>query len=279
MKTKILVTDIDGTFLQGGYFARERRKFIPKKELIEAVRKLQLSGVELIFASGRRYKSIRELEMKSSSQSNYIISLNGAFVHDKESNVVRKCVFSTGEANTLLAFIEENNIFKHVQMTSFYTEKKTLGFSKRKFSNGFGLLSRVFGQMTTKDFQDFQNGEAELIKIVFLGNKKTMIYLREVFQGFPFEIEQFCSSKFSFEICAKGANKGDALAFVCGEKGIDLQEVAFTGDAENDISALQIVGSPIAMEDASSDVKSASQYVFPNVSDAIENIIKNNINK
>ena len=48
----------------------------------------------------------------------------------------------------------------------------------------------------------------------------------------------------------EGVSKGSALRTVAAEYGVSLQDVMYVGDAGNDLSALRIVGHPVAMANA-----------------------------
>jgi Cof subfamily protein (haloacid dehalogenase superfamily) len=52
----------------------------------------------------------------------------------------------------------------------------------------------------------------------------------------------------------KGVNKGSALRTIATQYGVAMQDVMYIGDAGNDVSALQIVGYPIAMGNADAAV-------------------------
>lgn len=55
-----------------------------------------------------------------------------------------------------------------------------------------------------------------------------------------------------------GITKGTALQSIASEYGIDLKEVMYIGDSGNDLSALRIVGCPIAMANAEPAVIAAA---------------------
>src|SRR5207244_3734758 len=57
-------------------------------------------------------------------------------------------------------------------------------------------------------------------------------------------------------------DKGRALAEHCREAGVDLKRVMFVGNDVNDLSALQIVGFPVAVADAHLLVKAAASTVL-----------------
>jgi len=63
----------------------------------------------------------------------------------------------------------------------------------------------------------------------------------------------------------EGVNKGSALRSVADEYGIPLQSVMYVGDAGNDLSALRIVGHPIAMGNAEARVRAAARQTVDHV--------------
>ena len=62
-----------------------------------------------------------------------------------------------------------------------------------------------------------------------------------------------------------GISKGSALQAIAGEYAIDLAEVMYVGDSGNDLSALRIVGCPIAMQNAEEAVIRAAVRVVGHV--------------
>ncbi len=71
------------------------------------------------------------------------------------------------------------------------------------------------------------------------------------------------SSSHDFELVAQGADKGRALAVIAGEYGLSLAECAAVGDSDNDLGVLRVVGTPIAMGNASPAALAASARVAP----------------
>ena len=57
-----------------------------------------------------------------------------------------------------------------------------------------------------------------------------------------------------------GTSKGSAVARVAAEYGLGLDRVMMVGDAENDVSALRVVGHPVAMGNADAVARAAARY-------------------
>jgi hypothetical protein len=58
----------------------------------------------------------------------------------------------------------------------------------------------------------------------------------------------------------QGANKGNALATIAAEYSVELKDVMYVGDANNDISALQVAGHPVAMANADAEVLKIARH-------------------
>lgn len=63
----------------------------------------------------------------------------------------------------------------------------------------------------------------------------------------------------------EGVSKGSAIRTVAQKYGIDLTHVMYVGDSGNDLSALRIVGQPVAMANADEAVIAAARHVVPHV--------------
>ena len=63
------------------------------------------------------------------------------------------------------------------------------------------------------------------------------------------------ASDHDFELVAKGVDKGRMLARLALLYGIALEDCAAVGDSDNDLGMLRVVGTPIAMGNASEHIK------------------------
>ena len=77
------------------------------------------------------------------------------------------------------------------------------------------------------------------------------------------------------------ANKTEALRALCAEYHIDLKTIAYMGDDLNDLGALQLVGLPMAPNNAVPEVKQLAKFISTvnggqgAVREAVEYILKN----
>ena len=83
------------------------------------------------------------------------------------------------------------------------------------------------------------------------------------------------------ELLMGHANKTEALRALCKKHQTDLDSVAYMGDDLNDLGALQLVGLPMAPNNAVLEVKSIAKFISTvngghgAVREAVEYILKN----
>jgi hydroxymethylpyrimidine pyrophosphatase-like HAD family hydrolase len=63
----------------------------------------------------------------------------------------------------------------------------------------------------------------------------------------------------------QGVTKGSAMRSVAEEYGVQLTDVMYVGDSGNDLSALRIVGHPVAMGNADPAVIEAAAHTVDHV--------------
>ena len=64
---------------------------------------------------------------------------------------------------------------------------------------------------------------------------------------------------------AAGTSKGSAVQRIAQEYGLTLDRVMMVGDAENDVTALRVVGHPVAMGNADPHARAAARYQVAHV--------------
>jgi len=63
----------------------------------------------------------------------------------------------------------------------------------------------------------------------------------------------------------KGVSKGSALRTVAADYKIDLRNVMYVGDADNDLSAMRVAGHPVAMRNGSPAVRAIARHTVGHV--------------
>ena len=83
----------------------------------------------------------------------------------------------------------------------------------------------------------------------------------------------------ALEISPQGVSKAFGLKRLCEGLGVDTSEVVVVGDADNDLSALEMAGLAVAMGNATAAVKRASDWVVADCdhdgcAEAIERVMR-----
>lgn len=63
----------------------------------------------------------------------------------------------------------------------------------------------------------------------------------------------------------KGVSKGSAIRTIAGNYGIELRDVMYVGDADNDLPALRVAGHPVAMGNGSAAVRALARHTVGHV--------------
>lgn len=252
---KMLILDLDGTVL-------DNQKNIPEKNL-KAIQKLGETGVIVAICSGRIYSGARtyakELGLKGP-----LIACNGALIKIIEDNsliysnplniedAIRTAEHCKSKDTYIHAYIDEVLVTEQLKFTSLsYSERnKTLAEEYR-------LNIKI-----TENIVDFiKNYSNRIDKIVAISENSTLLnQLREEISKSQ-NVEIASSSFDNIEIMNRGVSKGKAIEFLCNYMNIDISQVIAIGDNENDIEMLKTVGFPIAMGNASDEVKSISKFI------------------
>ena len=246
---QLAACDLDGTLLG------------PHKDIspanVEAVRRLQKSGVRFVIASGRRHQnSIRfyhELALEG-----LMISCSGALIKDPRTNeTLREVLIPAATAGELVARGEEGGymvIYYHrdglyVNRRDHWTELYESRVQERAdlYPGGLGALK----------------GEAAL-KVVWYGEPDDLQHRRpDIAADYRDRLSVLSTDKENLEFLAPAANKAEALAAVAGYYRVDRAATLAFGDGENDAPMLRWARCGVAMDGGSQIAKQAAEMVAP----------------
>lgn len=266
MKYKLIATDMDGTLLTDDHKI--------SKENEEAIIDVQKKGVKFVLASGRPTYAMFEAakQLKMDELGGYILSFNGGQLVD----------FST---NTLI-FHEGLN--KEDIKNIFYASKE-IGLPMVLYNDdtvwGSGDTPNVrfeaeMCKMKLKIFETLdeldKNGITETTKCMIIGEpdeiKEANKYMKEKY-GKEYFIAT--SKPIFLEIANKDVNKGKTLKKLGEILNISLDEMIASGDGANDAPLLEVVGMPVAVENAIEEIKNISKFESTNNNEhALKTIIE-----
>lgn len=263
----MIVSDLDGTFLNSSHEIIE--------ENVQALRSAQEQGVEIAIASGRNYGNVLTLFEKTGLHP-HIISNNGAFVYDKDGNLVKGVGLNKHHVKEALDWLEYRNYFYTLCTDHFvYMPTNTEAILTSDFENatnlvktmtpetlreGIDLFLNLGSGVFIDDFheiiaQDLTFGNISAITI----DQDKLRDGREYFGNYDGMAMTIAGNNI-FEMIHPSVSKGNALEYLTTYVGVSLEDVMAVGDNYNDISMLKKVGASVAVGNAEEGVKQICKY-------------------
>ncbi|AKU79368.1 Cof-type HAD-IIB family hydrolase [Spiroplasma turonicum] len=267
-KIKLIAMDIDGTVLGKGH--------VVSKKTLDILDKARNSNIKVCLATGRhilRTKNIAE-SIKSHLNGDYVVCLNGGGLYKFENNNINtifEVTFTVEEFDNIYKKAKELNVncwsYDKKDNTSTVLKRNLFTFALSKLSGRKSIVYK--NDIKTLSYKLICNGKGKNIK-------KFKDYLNS--SGFRYYDWSYSDSSKRIEVCPKGINKSYALNKILELENINLNEVAFFGDGDNDKELLKLVGYGVAMGNAHEEVKKhATHITLKNTEDGIYEFLKDYI--
>ena len=161
--------------------------------------------------------------------------------------------------------------------TLLITPYDDLGFGSYKTNEGY-LTSKKVVPSVAEYIADHHLSVDKIF--VRSQDPVTLLRTRAILEQIP-GIRVMSSAADNLEVITPAADKGTALGMLCRDIGTDLDHAAAIGDSENDFEMLRAVALPIAMGNASSEVKALCRWetdtnAEDGVAHAIDRILAHN---
>ena len=265
---KLIATDMDGTLLNAAH------EITPENQA--AIKFAQEHGITVVIATGRAFYEANTPVAETDLKVPYIC-LNGAEVRDETFNIMSTSHLNHSLVNKITTTLKKEDIYYQVYTNrGIYTEdpqrdleiyidiaeKKKKKADVEKIKNS---IQKRIDNGTLKIVDNYDKIEdipGELImKILAFDSDLGKIDLvgQELAKSPNLAVSS--SSRGNLEITHSDAQKGIALATIAKQLGIDLDNVMALGDNLNDISMLERVGYPVAMDNAAPEVKAVAKYI------------------
>lgn len=237
---QLIASDLDGTLLSAQHE-------IPPYSM-DVIRQLAASGRQFVFATGRHFVDVCHLQQQLGVPC-WMISANGAMVHDDHGQLVYQQVLEPGLLTALLAlpsFAQVSvNLYQperwltNTPAVMAYSMAKASGFHAHRFSLEQPIVENV-------------------IKVFLLGEPQVLQLIeQELLARFPDQLHLSFSLNDCLEIMAPGVSKGHALELVVRAEGLSLAQCMAFGDGMNDLEILSRVGKGLLMGNAHERLKRA----------------------
>lgn len=256
MTPRILLSDLDGTLIDS------RLELDPRD--VEAARRAQSVGNLVGIATGRMYHSglvyAQQLETRLP-----LICYQGALIQELPAD-------GQAEGEVLL----RRELGPEVSLRVLELARRR-GWSLNVYQDDTIWVDAVTPEveyyMSVAQMKAVVAKDPPLEERLQAGTTKLTVVVtdRERFPRALVEVKELIGdsaevtrSLFGFcEVTAKDVNKGAAVRWLCQKMGFDPAQVIAMGDAPNDHSMLQVVGSPVAAEGASPDILELAEWVTP----------------
>lgn len=269
MVIKLIVTDMDGTFLN-------EEKSYDKALAKEIFSRLEMEGIAMMIASGNMVKKLETYFDLEDLEFLYLAGDDGIVLdHDGELKALTQ--FKRTEFLEILEYVEAHPHFIPVISTGdeAYILKSTPSWAREAFSVYYDEPIEV------DNFREIPE-ECWLIKFEML-TQESLAYQKEFMKTVEERFE-FANSVTSGEnwldIYPAGGGKGGAVRFMQEQLGITASETITFGDSLNDRSMMQEARYSCAMENADAElIEKDSQFkVGTNEEQAVLNVIEEYLN-
>lgn len=258
MSVKCIALDLDGTTLCDSKQISSRTR----KALEEAISR----GIHVVVASGRCLESLPE-SITQIEGIEYAITSNGAALYRlKEGNCMRRFAIPTEAVKAIMKIAEPY----HFAYEVFYDGKAYAEESFIANPTAYGIRPQSVAYIQTtrhpvSDIADFIQEHIEELDSLDLVIPDRSDY-EEMERRLAAEVTGIYltnSVSSRLEISSRESGKHAALEFLLQKLGIDKEEAAAFGDADNDREMLSFVKYGMAVENATPGCKAAAWKVVP----------------
>lgn len=241
-KYKALMSDVDGTVIKYDYNA------LPTEKVTEAIKKAQ-EILPICLVSGRSLISLRPILDQLDIRSGYVVTNNGAVVHDfRNNNVIYDKPMNTEETREIITILNKYKIEFYLKQN--HDDSGVLnGFFK---DNSLPIKSYMAFTDDIYDSAIIDSAISDLSSIPTLSINKSRHKL---------------PNKFGLSITHAEATKLHGIQILLEKLKLKSEEIIGIGDGYNDFPLLMACGLKVAMGNAPDDLKAIADYVAPSVND------------
>ncbi len=260
---KAVAFDLDDTLLHDDLTISDRT--------VALCRHLRDQGVHILPVSGRAKMSIRPFVDRLDCASLYI-TCNGAEVWDAGTHVrLHQETFSTALGREVARFAREHRCYAQT-----YSEDRFFYSEESIWADRYKASSMLPGTYVG-DLEAFI--QEPRTKILLMSDEATirsmLLEARELFAG---RLSVTCSKPVYLEFNPLAATKGNALRLAAELLHISLAHLMAFGDGLNDMTMLQAAGWPVAVSNATPELKAAARDIcLSNVEDGVAQFLLDRI--
>ena len=260
MAIKLIVTDLDGTFLNSNHIT------IPK-ENIEAFEKAHKMGVKVAIASGRT-KILTDYLVEQLPFLDYLVTSNGAITYDLHTGkVVCSTLMKNSQSVEIFNILKDYNLIYEIYFNGncYMNNDSYAMFDKEHVSPHIHDLLKDFIKPVSSLEALIDGQGIEKLNILSLSGEERL----EIEEKVNKSCDVAFASSFpivkgvngNLEMTDKNATKGFAVKGLCDALGLSSENVMCFGDGENDCSMLDFADYSFAMANGTDLVKSTAKFI------------------
>lgn len=250
MTIHLVALDVDGTLVDTDMIVSSR--------LRQAIKTAQDAGVVFTLATGRGPQSITSLAQDLGFSAPQICYQGGLIYDVKRAQVLHRATLPPALVHEAIDVAQRAgyDISVYIDGQIFL---ESLYHPRAFYDRWFGLPIRQVPDLAAVVTHDPE-------KVLFTAEPPIADEIHQAMtQHFGDRLQVLRTHELFVELVPNGCSKGQALAWLAGEYGIDRQQVMAVGDSENDLSMVAWAGLGVAMGNAVSDVKAVADWIAPAV--------------
>ena len=260
MSIKLIVTDLDGTFLNSNHIT------IPQ-ENIDAFRKAHEMGIKVAVASGRT-KILADYVVEQLPFLDYLITSNGAVTYDmKTGEVVCQTLLSNHQSVAIFDILKDYNLIYEIYFKGdcYMNEQSYSMFDTDHVSPHIHSLLKNFIKPLPDLAKFIGNEGIEKLNILSLTAEERIEIEEKINKvgdvAFASSFPIVKGINGNLEMTDTNATKGFAVKGLAESLGIGKENIMCFGDGENDCSMLSFADYSFAMANGTELVKSTAKYM------------------
>jgi len=261
MPTKLLAIDLDRTLLS------EERTISPRAAA--ALQKAADRGVQIVFCTGRRYRSTLPF-VRQVSRTVLVAYNNGAVVRvSADHKVVIKNLFPQELFTPVLRLLSDFGLLPviHIDMFEEGIDLYFKADDPNPFHRAYVERNRDFLRVVS-DFTEVPAGKViQLIVIERLDRLGPVKQAAEALEGAGelniHIVKNFGMPAGCLEVLGKRGSKWDAVIQVARGLGLEAKDIVAVGDDISDVALVANAGIGVAVENAVEEVKEVADFIVP----------------
>ncbi len=257
MAIKLIVTDLDGTFLNSNHVT------IPQ-ENIDAFKKAHEMGIKVAVASGRT-KILTDYLMPQLPFLDYLITSNGAITYDlKTGEIVCQTLIDNKKSIEIFNTLKNYDLIYEIYYNGdcFMNKESYKGFTPENVApHIYKLLSNFIKEVPDLQALIGSNGIEKLNILTLTPEQRIEIENKISDVAFASSFPVTAGKNGNLEMTDINATKGFAVKGLADSLGITQNEIMCFGDGENDCPMLQFADFSFAMENGNEHAKKSAKFV------------------